>query len=148
MQVTLDRGIESPEECLTITREDTLQDQGVRSVVRAEDDRPGRRDRRDELTLLAEHPQVVLGSIVVLELAPELVGDLGGEADLAVAAASILARAEFIRSLKELEHEFGQAFPPGAGTPVLKAGRDFVKSFGRDQLASVAKLHFKTIDSL
>lgn len=71
-----------------------------------------------------------------------------GEADLAVAAASILARAEFVRGLKELEHEFGQPFPPGAGSPVIKAGREFVKSFGREQLASVAKLHFKTIDSL
>ncbi|MCA8911385.1 MAG: ribonuclease HIII [Planctomycetes bacterium] len=70
------------------------------------------------------------------------------EADLAVAAASILARAEFVRSLKELEHEFGQSFPPGAGSPVLKAGREFVKSFGREQLAQVAKLHFKTVDSL
>lgn len=71
-----------------------------------------------------------------------------GEADLAVAAASVLARAEFVRSLKELEHEFGQPFPPGAGSPVLKAGREFVKSFGREQLSNVAKLHFKTIDSL
>lgn len=71
-----------------------------------------------------------------------------GEADLAVAAASILARAEFVRGLKELEHEFGQSFPPGAGSPVIRAGREFVRSFGREQLSNVAKLHFKTIDSL
>lgn len=71
-----------------------------------------------------------------------------GEADLAVAAASILARAEFVRSLKELEQEFGASFPPGAGSPVLKAGRAFVKTFGREQLANVAKLHFKTTQQL
>jgi len=70
------------------------------------------------------------------------------EADLAVAAASILARAEFVRGLKELEHEFGQPFPPGAGPPVIKAGREFVRSFGREQLGNVAKLHFKTLESL
>ncbi|MEZ5993352.1 MAG: ribonuclease HIII [Planctomycetota bacterium] len=90
----------------------------------------------------------VLRAAIAAPAGVKVVTRTKGEADLAVAAASILARAEFIRSLKELEHEFGQAFPPGAGTPVLKAGRDFVKSFGRDQLASVAKLHFKTIDSL
>jgi ribonuclease HIII len=65
-----------------------------------------------------------------------------------VAAASILARAEFVRGLRELETEFGQALPPGAGPPVIKAGREFVKTFGRDQLGQVAKLHFKTIESL
>lgn len=71
-----------------------------------------------------------------------------GEADLAVAAASILARAEFLRGLRELESEFGQKFPPGAGSPVLKSGREFVKTFGRKQLSHVAKMHFRTIESL
>ncbi|MBZ0136722.1 MAG: ribonuclease HIII [Planctomycetes bacterium] len=71
-----------------------------------------------------------------------------GEADLAVAAASIIARAEFVRGLKELETEFGQPFPPGAGPPTIKAAQDFVKTFGRAQLPNVAKMHFKTVDSL
>lgn len=71
-----------------------------------------------------------------------------GEADLAVAAASIIARAEFVRGLKELESEFGQPFPPGAGPPTIKAAQDFVKIFGRAQLPNVAKMHFKTVDSL
>jgi ribonuclease HIII len=71
-----------------------------------------------------------------------------GEADLAVAAASILARAEFVRGLKELETEFGQPFPPGAGPPTIKAAREFAKTFGRDQLPNVAKMHFKTVQSL
>jgi ribonuclease HIII len=71
-----------------------------------------------------------------------------GEADLAVAAASILARATFVESLKELETEFGQPFPPGAGPPTVKAAREFVKSFGKQALHAVAKLHFKTMDSL
>ena len=29
--------------------------------------------------------------------------------------------------LRELSHEFGMALPPGAGSPVLKAGRAFVR---------------------
>jgi ribonuclease HIII len=72
----------------------------------------------------------------------------GGESDLAVAAASILARAAFVQGLKDLEHEFGMPFPPGAGPPVIKAGREFVRTFGREQLGNVAKLHFKTLASL
>lgn len=78
----------------------------------------------------------------------KLVTRTKGEADLAVAAASILARATFVDSLKELETEFGQPFPPGAGPPTVKAAREFVKSFGKQALHAVAKLHFKTVDSL
>ncbi len=67
-----------------------------------------------------------------------------GEADPAVAAASILARAAFVRGLRELGHEFGFTFPPGAGRPVLEAGAAFVRTFGRERLDEVAKLHFAT----
>ena len=67
-----------------------------------------------------------------------------GEADAAVAAASILARAEFVRRLRELSNEFGHTLPPGAGAPVLQAGRAFVGLFGRERLAEVAKVHFAT----
>lgn len=66
------------------------------------------------------------------------------EADLAVAAASILARAEFLRRLKSLGEEFGMTIPKGAGPPVLEAGRRFVSTHGRERLGEVAKLHFKT----
>jgi len=71
-----------------------------------------------------------------------------GEADPAVAAASILARAEFVRALRDLGHEFGHALPPGAGAPVLKAGREFVRLFGRERLPEVAKVHFATSQKL
>src|SRR5690606_14951645 len=70
------------------------------------------------------------------------------ESDLAVAAASVLARAAFVQGLKELEGEFGMPFPPGAGPPVIQAGRAFTRTFGREQLGNVAKLHFKTMASV
>ncbi|MCB9895504.1 MAG: ribonuclease HIII [Planctomycetes bacterium] len=95
----------------------------------------------------ARDPRVLVKAIAA-PAGVQVVTRTKGEADLAVAAASIIARAEFVRGLKELETEFGQSFPPGAGPPVIKAGREFVKTFGRDQLVNVAKLHFKTIDSL
>lgn len=66
------------------------------------------------------------------------------EADVAVAAASILARAEFLRRLKALGQECGVDLPKGAGPPVLVAARKLAAQGGREALRPVAKLHFKT----
>ncbi len=66
------------------------------------------------------------------------------ESDIAVAAASILARAEFLRRLKRLGENFGMTIPKGAGPPVLVAGKQFIAKHGREKLGEVAKLHFKT----
>ena len=66
------------------------------------------------------------------------------ESDLAVAAASILARAEFLQRLKRLSDEIGTTLPKGASPAVELAGRMIVKKHGEERLGSVAKLHFKT----
>jgi len=65
------------------------------------------------------------------------------ESDIAVAAASILARAEFLRRLKRLGEEYGTVLPKGA-TNVIPTGKNFVSKHGADALANVAKMHFKT----
>ncbi|MDR4475569.1 MAG: ribonuclease HIII [Nitrospira sp.] len=66
------------------------------------------------------------------------------ESDLAVAAASILARADFLWRLQRLSQEVNTALPKGASASVALAGRMVVKKYGRDRLGAVAKLHFKT----
>lgn len=66
------------------------------------------------------------------------------ESDLAVAAASVLARAEFLRRLRSLGEEVGMDLPKGAGTPVDDAARRLVRNQGREVLPTVAKMHFKT----
>ncbi len=66
------------------------------------------------------------------------------ESDPAVAAASLLARAEFLRRLQALSTRFAMPLPKGAGPPVLVAGRAFVARHGTDALGQVAKLHFRT----
>ena len=66
------------------------------------------------------------------------------ESDLAVAAASILARAEFLQRLDRLSQELNTTLPKGASLAVELAGRMVVKKYGRDRLGTVAKLHFKT----
>jgi ribonuclease HIII len=66
------------------------------------------------------------------------------EADPVVAAASLVARAEFLDRLTALSGRFGTSLPKGAGPPVLVAARAFVAQHGADALGQVAKLHFRT----
>ena len=66
------------------------------------------------------------------------------EEDLAVAAASILARDEFVTRLNRLSKECGVILPKGASTEVEKAAKEFIEKHGADQLGKVAKMHFRT----
>jgi len=68
----------------------------------------------------------------------------GAERDPAVAAASILARYQFLELRKSLDTKHKMTLPLGAGPGVIEAAKQFVKLYGKDQLGTVAKLHFKT----
>jgi ribonuclease HIII len=70
------------------------------------------------------------------------------EEDLAVAAASILARAEFLYRLKKLSEEVGLELPKGASSLVEEAAVKLVRQLGPEALARVAKLHFKTTEKV
>ena len=78
----------------------------------------------------------------------ELISQVRAESDIAVAAASVLARAEFLKRLKGLGAEFQMELPKGAGPQVITAGKSFVKRHGTENLGKVAKLHFKTTQSV
>ena len=62
----------------------------------------------------------------------------------AVAAASVLARAEFLIALKELGHEWGRTLPKGANAGVENVAREIFRTGGMEALHAVAKTHFKT----
>ncbi len=62
----------------------------------------------------------------------------------AVAAASILARANFLKNLAALSDRSGIVLVKGASDRVIDAGRAYVAKFGREKLGEVAKLHFQT----
>jgi ribonuclease HIII len=70
------------------------------------------------------------------------------ESDLAVAAASVLARAEFLIRLRRLSDEVGTTLPKGASQAVELAAKMIIKKHGRERLDSVAKLHFKTTQAV
>jgi len=74
----------------------------------------------------------------------ELVQRHKAEADVAVAAASILARHEFVTRLAGLEQKFGAAFPKGASAAVDAAAKAFFEARGAGALSQVAKMHFRT----
>ena len=66
------------------------------------------------------------------------------EEDIAVAAASILARDEFVKGLAKLEKQFGMKLPKGASAAVDATAKKFVEERGAGELAKISKLHFRT----
>lgn len=90
----------------------------------------------------------ILNALLEKGKAIRLVQRPKAEEDLAVAAASILARAEFLVRLKRLSEEIGVMLPKGASAAVEAAGRMVVRKQGREALARVAKLHFKTTQAV
>ena len=87
---------------------------------------------------LVENALLKNGRAVRLEQFPR------GERDVAVAAASILARAEFVRRLAKLEEEAGCPLPKGAGTQVDRTAKQLFLSGGESLLRKFAKMHFRT----
>lgn len=74
----------------------------------------------------------------------ELVQMPRAEEDPPVAAASVLARAEFLEKLERLSVDIGFALPKGASNEVEASAVRLVKARGPAILGTVAKLHFKT----
>lgn len=70
------------------------------------------------------------------------------EANIAVAAASILARERFLEKLKKLSTDVGIELPKGASPHVIEQARKVVEKSGEEALKKIAKLHFKTTDSV
>lgn len=70
------------------------------------------------------------------------------EANIVVASASILARAEFIRQMDFLSKKYDIIFPKGASNLVIEAGKKYVTKYGKEKLIEVAKLHFGTTDKI
>ena len=66
-----------------------------------------------------------------------------GESVLQVGAASIIARATFVKQMRRLSEKYGVNLPKGASAAVDTAGREFVRKYGPDVLEQVAKVHFK-----
>lgn len=85
----------------------------------------------------------VLNALMKRGKSIELIQRPRAEEDLAVAAASILARAEFLTRLYFLSKDIEFDLPKGASPLVEEAGLKLVKAHGVQVLDKVAKKHFK-----
>jgi ribonuclease HIII len=92
----------------------------------------------------AHSKDVVQKAMMALGRDLELVQRHKAEADIAVAAASILARDEFVTRLHRLGIDCGVHLPKGASTEVEDAAREFIEKHGAKNLGKIAKMHFRT----
>ena len=65
------------------------------------------------------------------------------ESDIAVAAASVMARAQFVRMMEKLGEEIGTTLPKGAGKNVDETAAALFEKGGRELLEKVSKMHFR-----
>ena len=70
------------------------------------------------------------------------------EQNIAVAAASILARARFLNKLSQLSDEYNIELPKGASDKVIKIGKVFINKNNQKELRKVAKIHFKITNKI
>ena len=72
----------------------------------------------------------------------------GESVHVAVAAASILARASFVKYMNIMSKKLNFDLPKGAGNPVDVAGRRFVQQFGPEKLKELTKWHFANTNKI
>ena len=101
-----------------------------RPVDRAISDRFGKTERL-ETALAEQNCHLPVKQLVRGETVPQ------------VAAASIVARAEFIRRMDRLSVKYAMTLPKGASAQVDAVGRRLVREHGIEVLGESAKLHFK-----
>ena len=87
---------------------------------------------------------VISKALMKLGRGIELVQRHKAEEDMAVAAASILARNEFVTRLRDLGRKYETTFPKGASAAVDAVAKEFVEKQGAEKLQTVAKTHFRT----
>lgn len=70
-----------------------------------------------------------------------------GESDIAVALASVFARAIFLKEWGKMNEKYSLDFPKGA-TDVINFGKEFVAKYGQQELYNVAKISFRTTSQI
>ncbi|MBQ6705361.1 MAG: ribonuclease HIII [Opitutales bacterium] len=66
------------------------------------------------------------------------------EIDPVVAAASVVARAAYVREIEKISELAGTRLPKGSGAEAKKAATEIFRKFGAARFGEFVKLHFKT----
>jgi ribonuclease HIII len=90
--------------------------------------------------------EVLLNKLKTMGKQIELIQRPRAEENIAVAAASILARAKFLDVMNIMEQKFNHKFSKGANQQVIKEGIDFLSKGGN--LSQVSKQHFTTTKNI
>lgn len=96
----------------------------------------------------ASSENVILSALKEKGKTIKLIQQTKAEADTAVAAASVLARAEFVKGISFISSQYEINLPKGASDTVLNQAKKFSERYGREELKNVAKIHFKTYESV
>jgi ribonuclease HIII len=91
-------------------------------------------------------PDFIASSLMEKGKTIELIQITKGGRDLAVATASVLARAKFVSAMEKMSGDFGFEFPKGASAKVVEAAKEFISTKGVESLGKVAKLHFSMLE--
>jgi len=86
---------------------------------------------------LVKNALMVKGKAIVLLQRPK------AESNIAVAAASILARAAFVSEMRDISERLEMVVPKGCSDRTVKVARKIVEDYGAEILEYTAKLHFK-----
>lgn len=114
-------------------------------------------------SILKKHPEVKYDAILIDEFTPRekyldylkntqnVIENIttikrGEQAHIAIAAASILARAAFLKEIQKLSKTYDMPILKGAGKEVDRNAISFVKSFGWKELFKIAKIKFANTD--
>lgn len=90
------------------------------------------------------HPSVLQRHLLEAGRRADVRQVVRAESDVAVAAASLVARADFLAGLAQLSTRAGVRLPPGAGAPVVRVAKQLGARGGLPALEAVAKVHFAT----
>ncbi len=103
----------------------------------------GRRPAWGLLDQFSEEP-IVQKELARKNIAFDLRMRTKAESDPVVAAASIVARAAFVRELDRLSADGGVPLPKGSGAEAKRAAVELIERLGPAILINFAKMHFKT----
>lgn len=70
------------------------------------------------------------------------------ESDIAVAAASVIAREAFLKGISELSLRYGVEIPKGASDRVLQTAKIIAQKYSKEELKNAVKTHFKTFSQI
>ncbi len=88
--------------------------------------------------------QLILSALKKKGQAIQLDQRTKAESDIAVAAASILARERFLDELRKLGQKVSCVLPKGASAQVVQTAKKIFQDAGIEQLINISKQHFKT----